>query len=89
MPATTPPPDPDSYASPPCYAHELDFGHFDAPGTDARQALDVARWRKAERQRLRAARLAVPPRAAAPSPPPWRGTSMPGLRRRSARLRGG
>lgn len=50
---------PRSYASPPCYAREVDPRYFDPRGADPQQALDVARWRKAERQRLRAARLAV------------------------------
>jgi len=50
---------PRSYASPPCYAREVDPSYFDPRGSDPQQALDVGRWRKAERQRLRAARLAV------------------------------
>lgn len=47
------------YASPPCFAHESD------PAEDARRELDpqdrsaVMRWRKAERARLIAARLAT------------------------------
>ncbi|MDP4032877.1 MAG: 5-formyltetrahydrofolate cyclo-ligase [Pseudorhodobacter sp.] len=48
-----------SYASPPCYAHEVDPTYFDPLAVDARQATDVARWRQAERVRLRTARLAV------------------------------
>ena len=47
--------DPAQYASPPCFMHELD--------PEYRQRLtdwtDVRRWRKAERERLIAARLAV------------------------------
>lgn len=43
--------------SPPCFMHEL--GPDGAPGVDPRQATDVARWRKAERERLIAARLAL------------------------------
>lgn len=46
-----------SYASPPCFLHELDPG-FRA--TDAAEWRDVARWRKAERDRLISARLAIP-----------------------------
>jgi 5,10-methenyltetrahydrofolate synthetase len=50
---------PASYASPPCMAHELAEG-FDGAfvAVDEEQRRDVARWRKAERQRLIAARLA-------------------------------
>ncbi|WP_139789105.1 5-formyltetrahydrofolate cyclo-ligase [Manganibacter manganicus] len=43
------------YASPPCFMHELDPA-FQAPIADW---ADVRRWRKAERERLIAARLAV------------------------------
>ena len=48
------------YASPPCFMHELDpaFVGF-AGGVDAQQRTDVMRWRKAERQRLLAARRAL------------------------------
>lgn len=51
---------PRRYASPPCFAHELaDWGGDAAPdGGDA--AADVGRWRKAERERLIALRLATP-----------------------------
>ena len=47
--------EPAQYSSPPCFMHELD------PQFRARQAdwSDVRRWRKAERERLIAARLAV------------------------------
>ncbi|MFZ2102093.1 MAG: 5-formyltetrahydrofolate cyclo-ligase [Oricola sp.] len=50
---------PASYASPPCMAHELAEG-FDGgfAVVDEEQRRDVARWRKSERQRLIAARLA-------------------------------
>jgi 5-formyltetrahydrofolate cyclo-ligase len=41
-------------ASPPCFVAE-----FDAGFVDSQQAQDVARWRKAERQRLRAERDAM------------------------------
>lgn len=44
------------HASPPCLAHEIDPTYFDPLATDPQQAADVARWRKAERARLLAAR---------------------------------
>ncbi|RWM95617.1 MAG: 5-formyltetrahydrofolate cyclo-ligase [Mesorhizobium sp.] len=47
---------PGQYASPPCFMHELD-AEFRPPLADWN---DVKRWRKAERERLIAARLAVP-----------------------------
>lgn len=47
------------FASPPCFMHELDPVHGRTL-PDAVQARDVSRWRKAERERLIAARLAVP-----------------------------
>lgn len=55
------------YASPPCMAHEVDPAYFDPLAVDPDQARDVARWRKAERARLRATReaLSVADRAAA------------------------
>lgn len=49
------------FASPPCLMHDID----PASGMimpDAAQARDVARWRKGERERLIAARLALSPR---------------------------
>ncbi|TPK49788.1 5-formyltetrahydrofolate cyclo-ligase [Mesorhizobium sp. B2-5-4] len=46
---------PAQYASPPCFLHELDPA-FQPPLSDW---TDVRRWRKAERERLIAARLAV------------------------------
>ncbi|TGP77973.1 5-formyltetrahydrofolate cyclo-ligase, partial [bacterium M00.F.Ca.ET.221.01.1.1] len=46
---------PAQYSSPPCFMHELDPA-FQAPLSDW---TDVRRWRKAERERLIAARLAV------------------------------
>lgn len=50
-----------TYASPPCFMHELGPEYLGlAPEADAQQKADVTRWRKAERQRLIAARLAVP-----------------------------
>ena len=57
----TPPPE-GRYASSPCMAHEVDPAYFDPNATDPQQSRDVARWRKAERARLRAARGAVPER---------------------------
>ncbi|TYO84713.1 5-formyltetrahydrofolate cyclo-ligase [Oceanicella actignis] len=50
---------PRGYASPPCLAHEQDPGFFDPLATDSRQARDVARWRRAERERLLARRRAL------------------------------
>ncbi len=46
------------YASPPCLAHELDPSCSDPHAVDP-QAIDVARWRRAERMRLRAERAAL------------------------------
>ncbi|GMG84028.1 5-formyltetrahydrofolate cyclo-ligase [Paralimibaculum aggregatum] len=48
-------------ASPPCYAAEIDPGYFDPPAAPE----DIPAWRRAERRRLRAARmeLAVEARA--------------------------
>jgi 5-formyltetrahydrofolate cyclo-ligase len=50
---------PGGFASPPCLMHELDptFGRLHV---DPQQEQDVARWRKAARERLVAARLAIP-----------------------------
>jgi 5,10-methenyltetrahydrofolate synthetase len=48
------------YASPPCFAHELELGEDGFAAVDPVAARDVARWRRAERERLIAARLAVP-----------------------------
>lgn len=47
-----------SFASPPCLAGEIAPDYFDPMAVDPQQARDVARWRKAERARLRAERLA-------------------------------
>jgi 5,10-methenyltetrahydrofolate synthetase len=47
-----------TFASPPCFMHEADPTYTGL--VDATQARDVARWRKAERQRLISARLAAP-----------------------------
>lgn len=47
------------YASPPCMAGEVAPDYFDPLAVDPGQARDVARWRRAERARLRAARQAM------------------------------
>jgi 5,10-methenyltetrahydrofolate synthetase len=47
------------HASPPCFMHELDADGQPQAATDPRVERDVARWRKAERETLIAARLAV------------------------------
>ncbi|WP_156459784.1 MULTISPECIES: 5-formyltetrahydrofolate cyclo-ligase [unclassified Mesorhizobium] len=47
---------PAQYASPPCFMHELDPAFRAAPA----DWTDIRRWRKAERDRLIAARLAIP-----------------------------
>lgn len=49
----------DEAGAAPCLLHELDANG--CPGVDPRQALDVARWRRAERERLIAGRLALSP----------------------------
>lgn len=58
---------PGRYASSPCMAGEVAPDYFDPLGVDPEQARDVARWRQAERARLRAERqaLSVQARAAA------------------------
>jgi 5-formyltetrahydrofolate cyclo-ligase len=50
-------PNDDVGGEPPCFLHEL--GPNGVPGLDPRQARDVARWRKAERDRLIGARLGL------------------------------
>jgi 5-formyltetrahydrofolate cyclo-ligase len=50
--------DEDAGGCPPCFMHEL--GPDGKPGVDPEQLRDVARWRKAERERLIAARLRLP-----------------------------
>jgi 5-formyltetrahydrofolate cyclo-ligase len=47
------------FASPPCLAAEVAPDYFDPLAVDPEQARDVARWRRAERARLRAARQAL------------------------------
>ncbi|TCP38611.1 5-formyltetrahydrofolate cyclo-ligase [Rhodovulum marinum] len=48
------------FASPPCMAGEIAPDYFNPLGTDSTQARDVARWRRAERARLRGARGKIP-----------------------------
>ncbi|MDP2084849.1 MAG: 5-formyltetrahydrofolate cyclo-ligase [Gemmobacter sp.] len=50
---------PGRYASPPCMAAEVDPAYFDPLAVDPEQAHDVARWRRAERARLRSERDAL------------------------------
>ncbi len=61
----TEPNPPGSYASPPCLAGEIAPDYFDPLAVDPQQARDIARWRSAERARLRAERqgLSVEARA--------------------------
>ena len=80
---------PGRYASPPCMAAEVDPAYFDPLAVDPEQAHDVARWRRAERARLRSERdaLSVADRQAA-------GAAIAGhladlLRQRFGSLRGG
>jgi 5,10-methenyltetrahydrofolate synthetase len=50
-----------TYASPPCFMHEVDPAYRGlAEENDPRQRADVMRWRKAERARLIEKRLAIP-----------------------------
>jgi 5-formyltetrahydrofolate cyclo-ligase len=60
--ADSPPPHDDDYgefSSPPCFMHEIDAAYA-CIAVDPTQARDLARWRKAERHRLIACRLAIP-----------------------------
>ena len=50
---------PGRYASPRCMAAEIDPAYFDPLAVEPEQARDVARWRRAERIRLRAERDAL------------------------------
>lgn len=52
-------PPPGRYASPPCMAADVAPEYFDPLATNPQQAIDVARWRKAERKRLLTARQAM------------------------------
>ncbi len=47
------------FASPPCFMHELDPAYRSVPIGNAQTRSDVARWRKAERARLIAERMAA------------------------------
>ncbi|MGH6762371.1 MAG: 5-formyltetrahydrofolate cyclo-ligase [Phyllobacterium sp.] len=47
------------YASPPCFMHELSDEYREVKSTDRKQWDDVRRWRKAERERLISARMAI------------------------------
>ncbi|MEZ5793236.1 5-formyltetrahydrofolate cyclo-ligase [Albidovulum sp.] len=47
------------FSSPPCYAADVAPDYFDPLAVDPEQARDVARWRKAERARLRDERQAL------------------------------
>jgi 5-formyltetrahydrofolate cyclo-ligase len=49
----------DDAGSPPCFLHELDPAG--SPRVDPQQTLDMTRWRRAERERLIAARLKLDP----------------------------
>ncbi len=52
---------PATFASPACFLHEVDPAYSGLPGPlDLQAWTDVNRWRKAERERLIAERLAVP-----------------------------
>jgi 5,10-methenyltetrahydrofolate synthetase len=52
---------PATLASPACFMHEVDPAYLGLPGPlDLQTWTDVARWRKSERERLIAERLAVP-----------------------------
>ncbi len=61
MSASQPPDDRDGeqFSSPPCFMHEIDPA-YSGFMPDRLQARDVARWRKAERDRLIATRLGLP-----------------------------
>jgi 5,10-methenyltetrahydrofolate synthetase len=51
-------PEPNEYASPPCSMHEFDPAYFGlASSYEVASGPDIARWRKAERERLIAQRL--------------------------------
>ncbi|MCW8842354.1 MAG: 5-formyltetrahydrofolate cyclo-ligase, partial [Rhodobacteraceae bacterium] len=47
------------FSSPPCYAADIAPDYFDPLMVSPEQARDVARWRRAERARLRAARQSL------------------------------
>jgi 5,10-methenyltetrahydrofolate synthetase len=52
--------DPPRYASPPCFMHEIEEGAGPGRPSDPVTWADIRRWRKAERERLIEARLAIP-----------------------------
>lgn len=49
-----------SFSSPPCSAHELEYSEYGYVVVDPVEDRDVARWRKGQRERLIANRLAIP-----------------------------
>ncbi|WP_414692866.1 5-formyltetrahydrofolate cyclo-ligase [Pararhizobium sp.] len=52
---------PATFSSPPCFLHEIDPAYSGLPGPlDLQAWTDVNRWRKGERERLIAERMAVP-----------------------------
>ena len=52
--------EPGAYASPACFMHEVDPDYFGlASGTASAQRDNIMRWRKNERKRLIAQRLAI------------------------------
>lgn len=51
--------DPPGFASPPCYAHELDPAYRELLAEAPAMPAEVRRWRRAERERLRAERRAL------------------------------
>ena len=57
---TTDPENRGGFASPPCFAHELQDTATGYAAVDPQTAIDVTRWRKSKRQELIAARLAIP-----------------------------
>lgn len=54
------PDEPAGFTSPPCFAHELDYGGGTPAPAEASPPADLSLWRKEERARLIEARLAVP-----------------------------
>lgn len=48
-----------SFASPPCFMHELDAATSADDGHDGQAAIDVARWRRSQRKDLIGARMAT------------------------------
>jgi hypothetical protein len=49
-----------TYASPPCFAHEVDPKYMGYEAAPVQTDVDVAHWRKAKRAELIAARLKIP-----------------------------